>query len=760
MSGMKVSSYFSEFSIRLDRSSFKRADDEIDKLSAKLRKMGGTGFGFRIGKFDIDQAALKLALGNSLDLASKTTPFEISKFVVNDRNLQAALLRAARRLPPLPPNPPGGGPNPPHPPHPGPYPPYPPRPGPYPPDSRVRRSAFGGGLMGGGLSGLYAPALALGLGGYGLSELNQKNQQVVSAQLQSQAVVQQAGGTVQEGTQSFEWLKNQANRVGFNYLDASGDYNKLLSGLTGAGMSVEQGQGVFKGFSELSRVNKLDRVQQQRVFRALSQVAGKDKLQSEELVGQLSESLPGAVSLFAKAYQNKLAAEGKGGGKEGKEAITELLAAMKKGQVRGDILTYAGIEAGNRAAPGLDAAGKASQAEQARYQNSVNDLAVIASNAGVEEGFARIFRTLSAGLSESNGLVETLAESFNDATKWADDLLLWPQSFIRALQGKDSLVADWLGKDETAQLIADYNQIKAIWTELSAFKSTDIFGQEFLPTLQATTQEIKNLLDMFARLKGTKDQAKGIIQEEYQKDPSVLGNVKGVAKANWYTFSNVVDAINPMDMSTAKKTWGGWLGIDSWKTPDQSDTLSNFDTPDSEKQFKMDALKAAEDDVFRSKLLGFADYRTPTLTDAFAVTTGTPLENQMGLFANYRPLEDFKKSSLYQPAVDAAGNRSDWQPSNYSEQADWNLQVAQSNVDTPFKVKDDPEVMRQSAMGQSEQVVNNSNVVNNKFDIVLNVDATLAGIELETQAREMANSFSSALTTAFEQVQVNYPTKQ
>lgn len=289
MAGIKVSEYFSEFSVKLDRASFKRADTEIDKLVAKLKKTGNDSFGFRIGKFNVDQAALRLALGNALDLASKSVPFEISKFVVNDRNLQAALLRAARRLPPLPPGGPGGGPHPPYPPHPGPYPPYPPRPSPYPPDSRVRRGMMGG--IGGGLSNFYAPALALGLGGYGLSELNQKNQQVVSAQLQSQAVVQQAGGTVQEGSQSFEWLKNQANRVGFNYLDASGDYNKLLSGLTGAGMSVEQGQGVFKGFSELSRVNKLDRVQQQRVFRALSQVAGKDKLQSEELVGQLARHI-------------------------------------------------------------------------------------------------------------------------------------------------------------------------------------------------------------------------------------------------------------------------------------------------------------------------------------------------------------------------------------------------------------------------------------------------------------------------------------
>lgn len=279
---MKVAEYFAEFSVRPDRASFKRVEDEANKLALKLKNLDRGSFSFNIGRFKIDQAALNLALGKSLDLASKSVPFEISKFVVNDRNLLAALLRAARRLPPAPP---GGGPPGPYPP----YPPHPPRPGPYPPapgpGSRAYRSA---GLMGGGLSNLYAPALALGLGGYGLSELNQRNQQVVSAQLQSQAVVQQAGGTAQQGTDSFEWLKKQGNRIGFNYLDAAPDYNKLLSGLTGAGMSVEEGQGVFKGFSELSRVNKLDRVQQQRVFRALSQVAGKDKLQSEELECRLA----------------------------------------------------------------------------------------------------------------------------------------------------------------------------------------------------------------------------------------------------------------------------------------------------------------------------------------------------------------------------------------------------------------------------------------------------------------------------------------
>jgi hypothetical protein len=252
-------------------------------------------------------------------------------------------------------------------------------------------------------------------------------------------------------------------------------------------MSVKEGQGVYKGFAELSRVNKLDRVQQQRVFRALSQIAGKNKLQSEELTGQLAESLPGAVSLFARAYQQQI-----GGTKTGQEAITELLDAMKKGKVKGNILTYAGALASQQAQPGLEAATRASQAEQARYQNTLSDMAIVASNAGVEEGFARIFRTLNAGLSESGDLIKVLAEGFNEATKWADDLVLFPQSFIRALEGKDSVVADWLGIDKTKQLQQDWQNIKQIFTDISSIKF------DFLPTLEATAKEIASIMNAIA----------------------------------------------------------------------------------------------------------------------------------------------------------------------------------------------------------------------------------------------------------------------
>lgn len=483
---MQIAKYFASLGFDVDTKGLKKVDKALDTLEKKLKKFSGFGnLSFGIGNFTVDQRKLERTLGNALDMASNRVVFDINKFVVNQAALNQTVGLAMARA--------GMA----HPLRVTPQPTVVPRvvPGVVAPTPRTPRSvttaAVGGGLIGRGLSGLYGPALALGLGGYGLSALNQRNQQVVSAQLQTSAVVQQAGGTAAQGADSFQYLRSEGQRIGFNYLDASGDYNKLISGLTGSGISLKESQKVFSGFAELARVNKLDKTTQNRLFRALSQVAGKGKLMSEELTGQIAEALPGGTALFAQAYQAKI-----GGNKTGADAIQQLLADMKKGKVTSDILTYAGAAASQRANAGgaLASASQASQAEQARYQNSVNDMAVLASNSGVEEGFARIFRTLNAGLSESGSLIRTLAEGFNDATKWADDLLLFPQSFIRALEGKDSLVADWLGIGKTSQLVKDWQDIKTLWEQMSALNPTNLFG-EFLPTLQATTKELAAILN-------------------------------------------------------------------------------------------------------------------------------------------------------------------------------------------------------------------------------------------------------------------------
>lgn len=550
---MQVAKYFASLGVDVDKSSFSKADKAILGLEKKLKKLGsfGKGLSFNVASFSVDQRKLNTVLGNALDVASKQVKFEVSQFTVNDRNLQAALQRSARRMGSV--NGSGAGANTGH-------------LGAMSAAEWDRRQSVLGraaidrhqrqlelanmrssgakrgsvavgasvGKGGLGFSNFLGPALALGAGGYGLSQLNQRNQQVVSAQLQSQAVVQQAGGTAAQGQDSFQYLRKEGNRIGFNFLEASGDYNKLLSGLTGSGVSVEKSQKVFSGFAELARVNKLDKTSQNRLFRALSQVAGKGKLMSEELTGQIAEALPGGTALFAQAYQKQI-----GGNKTGSEAIQQLLADMKSGKVKSDILTYAGDAASQRASQGgaLASASTASQAEQARYQNVVSDMSVLASNNGVEEGFARIFRTLSTGLSESNSLVKTLAESFNQATIDASKLLLFPQSFMRALEGRDSLVADWLGADKTAQLIDDYSQIKVLFEDIAK----SIGSAEWSPTLKATAEEIAGIMRGIAVL-GIWKQRTADTRDQIYQDQLDEGAPEGkaIAKAAWFTFKSTI----------------------------------------------------------------------------------------------------------------------------------------------------------------------------------------------------------------------------
>ena len=474
---MEIAKYTIGTSIVFPQSEMARFDAQLRILESKMKTSGEKMkmfFNLNLSKFSVNQSAMNRVLGTALDIASTTTVFRIERFVVDQSRLNMALGGAMAKASAVATVRTSGG------------------------ASSATKAAATGGMIGGGLSRFYGPALALGLGGYGLGSLNKRNQEVVAAQLQTQAVSTANGGTAEQGDQSFSWLKQQANRIGFNYLQASPDFNNLTSNLMGAGNSLADSQKVFKGFAEYGRINKLSSARMQLVFKALGDIAGKDKLQSEELTKQLGNSLPGARGIFAQAYQNQLKATGKGKGDlTGSASIVALLDAMKKGNVKGDILTYAADIASEKAAPGLKKASQASQAEQARYQNAVSDMAIVASNSGVEEGFARIFRTLSAGLSESNGLVRTLAEGFNEATKWADDLLLFPQSFVRALEGKDSLVADWLGIDKSSQLVQDWKDIKVLWEQMSSLNPNKLFG-DFLPTLQATTKELAAILNAIA----------------------------------------------------------------------------------------------------------------------------------------------------------------------------------------------------------------------------------------------------------------------
>lgn len=468
---MQISKFFASLGIEVDKGSVKKVDNALNHVENRLKRLGtfaNKPIVLNIGSFDVDQKKLNFALGNALDMASNRLVFQIDRFDVNqsalNRSVSSAMLRASSTNPLNVNSRSVGG-------------------------SRVRESAAAGAVAGGvgglrGMPNLFGPALALGLGGYGLSTLNKRNQQIVSAQLGNTAVV-----GPENGPASFEWLKRQGNELGFNWLEQAPEFTGFLGSATPL-MGYDKSLETYKAFNEFATTRHADPVARKRALKAIQQMAAKGQVNTEELQNQLGDAanfgeLP---AVFARAYQ-----EFTGGNKVGAEASQALKDAMKKGQVKtGDVLPIVTRMLAEMAAPTLDKSKTSSQSEQGRYQNSINELATIASNSGVEEGFARIFRTLNAGLSESGDLVKGLAEGFNEATKWADDLLLFPQSFIRALEGKDSVVADWLGVDKTSQLVQDWGVIKEMFTDISTLKF------DFMPTLEATAREIAMILNQIA----------------------------------------------------------------------------------------------------------------------------------------------------------------------------------------------------------------------------------------------------------------------
>lgn len=543
---MEISRYFASLGFRIDRKSVRQVDRTLRDVENRITKFGrrvdkSLNIGFTkslfgknfsrqlkqfssanrlmINNFQVDQMALNRSLLRSFQVASLATPFEIRNFNVNQLALNRAIGRAldvsslattyslerfnidqfalnrqmtralqiaslaASRATNLNPNIRGGA------------------------DGRLGRGLTGGhAATAGGIGGLaargYLPALALAGGGYGLAQTNKRNQEVISAQLTTQAVTEAAGLTGQ-GPQAFEWLRNQANRVGFSYMDTSQDYNSFLANALGSGLNMEQSQETFLGFSEYGRAMGITSARQKLVMNALSQMFGKGSVQSEELRRQMAESMPGTLPVFAEALQRMngtdLDAEG------AMKALYDTLAPGKNINTKA-LAPYLSQVLRERAAPKLDIAMKTSQAEQARFRNIIDDQAIVASQAGLESGFARLFRSLTDGLAASTPMVESLARGFDNLTKYVSYSFLTIQSLQRFFDGKDSYLGDKLFPNEESRQSAMmfFENMRSVFTQLDVLSKNiykgwnDLFtlfdGSNFITQINNALSSASNLI--------------------------------------------------------------------------------------------------------------------------------------------------------------------------------------------------------------------------------------------------------------------------
>ena len=157
--------------------------------------------------------------------------------------------------------------------------------------------------------------------------------QVVDAFNAKQAIQSQLALTVGNDNKKiadeYEYIRQQADRVGVAFEAAAKGYAKFSAAATLAGSDSKEIKYIFETFMEVGRVAGLTTENLDGVFKALEQIISKGSIQAEELRGQLGDRLFGAFQVAAQALKGTYPDLDKAL-KEGKVSATELLAIAEK----------------------------------------------------------------------------------------------------------------------------------------------------------------------------------------------------------------------------------------------------------------------------------------------------------------------------------------------------------------------------------------------------------------------------------------------
>lgn len=141
--------------------------------------------------------------------------------------------------------------------------------------------------------------------------------------LRIRAQLTAATGSASLASAEFGYLKKRTEELGLSIVETARSYGLFLGSVKGTNVSVEEAREIFDGFSVAGRALQLSVADMDGVFRALGQIISKNKLQAEELRGQLGDRLPGAFIRMADAIG---------------VVPSELDNMMKKGEISGQIL--------------------------------------------------------------------------------------------------------------------------------------------------------------------------------------------------------------------------------------------------------------------------------------------------------------------------------------------------------------------------------------------------------------------------------------
>ena len=106
--------------------------------------------------------------------------------------------------------------------------------------------------------------------------------------------------TGRNGVEVLEQIKQQSKEIGVNFLTASENYRQFTAGTIGTSLNL-QADTIANQLTSSFSAYGLSNENQEGAFLAITQLASKGVASMEELRGQLSERLPGAMSIAARS---------------------------------------------------------------------------------------------------------------------------------------------------------------------------------------------------------------------------------------------------------------------------------------------------------------------------------------------------------------------------------------------------------------------------------------------------------------------------
>lgn len=299
---------------------------------------------------------------------------------------------------------------------------------------------------------------------------NLVNKNVQEAKSRQIALNTTAGRFGSDAATESKWLMGMANREGMAYSSMIDPYTSFMAAAAPA-LGMSRTRGVFEAFNQYGSTHGATKESSGRAMYALSQIASKGTVMSEELNQQMSEAVgySGMKQLFAEAYQMSLGRSGTAI-LRGEKAITELTAAMKKGAVKSaKVLPYLEELMRRDSAAGLAEARGSSVAEQNRFRNQISQGWMNFSSGGGESGVAFFWQMMQRIGSWwiENG--SAIGQAFETSMYWLDAFRLGVYEFISfAKSGESNSFVQWASswginltalRDEVVKIFAELGRI-------------------------------------------------------------------------------------------------------------------------------------------------------------------------------------------------------------------------------------------------------------------------------------------------------------